>query len=186
MGCGRRAVQHPRIPRAVADLLRACHDRRDAMTRRHITDLVDARSWAETICEGPAHRRPGCGLSWARLFCDGLALTDLTMSCSSGPREERCCKGSATELLFGPIQMPHAGHVDCVRGWRLTGSRHVWCAVVPSGARKWCAMSGRRMPQEAPAQCVGLVLSPVLLAGGVRGLVWEGATARQPYGEATP
>lgn len=156
MGCGRRAVQHPRIPRALADLLRARHDRRDAMTRRHITDLVAACFGQKQFCEGPAHRRPGCGLSWARLFCDGLALTDLTMSSSSRPGG-RCCKGLATELLFGPIQMPHAGHVDCMRGWRLTGSRRVWCT-----------------------KCV-----PVLLAGGVRGLVWKGATAHQPYGGAT-
>lgn len=52
MRCGRRAVQHPRIPRAVADLLRACHDRRDALTRRHTTDLVAA-------CSGPRHSAKG-------------------------------------------------------------------------------------------------------------------------------
>ena len=123
MGCGRRAVQHPRIPRAVADLLRARHDRRDAMTRRHITDLVAA-------CPAPHYSVMG----W----------TSQTRRCPDlQGRGGRCCKGSATRLLFGPIQTPHSGHVDCVRGWRLTGSRHVWCVEVLSGACKWCAMSCR-------------------------------------------
>lgn len=185
MGCGRRAVQHPRIPRAVADLLRARHDRRDAMARRHITDMVAACSGQKQFCKGPAHRRPGCSLSWARLFCDGLALTDLTMFCASRPREEVLQGVAATELLSGPIQTPHAGHVDCVRGWRLTGSRHVWCAEVLSEARKWWAMSCRHMLQEASPNVLDQNLCPVLLAGGVRGLVRSGPTARQPFGGAT-
>ena len=131
-----------------------------------------------------AHHRPGCGLSWARLFCDGLALTDLTMSSSSRPIGE-VLQGVGNRTAIWAIQMPHAGHVDCVRGWRLTGSRHVWCAEVLSGARKWCAMSCRHMLEEASPSVLDQYLFPVLLAGGVRGVVWKGATANKPYSGTT-